>query len=162
MESAVFVDERDTFGHAHGLQRDVALQRVEVGFLHTLGREPRDLRLQETTELQLLGETRVDHAQRRGEIGDARARVRTSESPFADPALDEARALQRRERLAHCGPADLETAGQLPLGRQAVARTERAPLHEIAQLTGDLLMGTGTRHRLDVHTGSIARLLLTA
>jgi hypothetical protein len=66
--------------------------------------------------------------------------------PRADPHLDEAAHLERDDRLAHRGPADVVDLRQLALGRQAAAHRILARDDRGDELARQILVKAGIRH----------------
>ena len=84
-----------------------------------------------------------------GRVERERRRVGGDERAGAGARLDDAVDLQRGDRLAHAGAADLERPGELALGRQPRARRQQAAGDVGAEALGDLLVALGNPQRLE-------------
>jgi len=142
--------------------RDLALLRSEnlpeLGELclgDALGVKGRDRGLDQPAELDDVRErvaARDEAGERTGQI------VRGSlpnEGAAAGARLDDAEELERPQRFANRRARHLELLGELPLGRELIARAQVALLEEALDLLDDALVEAAAADRLDDGQGDL-------
>src|SRR2546430_14684038 len=130
VETRVLVGVRLAGGHAR-LLRDEEL----VQLLQLVGRDPRrrqcrDRGLDDTAELDDIGEGVAPRDERLKRPREIVGRDLLYEGAAAGAGLDDAQELQRAQRLAHRCARDLELVRQSALRRQLLAGPQLTPLEE--------------------------------
>ena len=131
------------------LLREDLRELAELRLRDPLGGERRDRGLDETTEFDDVRERMAARDEVRERPRQVVRRGLPDERSAAGPGLDDPEQLERSQRLADRSPRDLELLGQLPLGRELIARPEVAALEESLDLVDDPLIKTAPPDRLD-------------
>jgi hypothetical protein len=138
--AAIVHEEAERILHGREQARDLLRQRRQLIGRRPLGRQARGADLENPARfVHLLAGEAVQRgeeaqrlaAERRRPVGDVR--------PRSVARLNDAHRGERAKPGPHRRPAHADTGGKIALGRQAVARPERAALDQRADVRHDLL-----------------------
>jgi hypothetical protein len=149
VEAGVFIGVRLARSDFPLLRREDLSQFGKLRLGDALGGQRRDRGLDETAELDHVGErvtARDEPGERTSQIVGRRL---PDEGPAAGSRLDDPEKLERSQRFADGCAGDLELFGELSLGRKLIARAKIALLEETLDLLDDALVEAAAADRLD-------------
>ena len=149
VETRVLLGVRFARGDLSLLRREDPAELGELCLGDALRGEGRDRRLDESPELDDVGE-RVAARDEAGEgTREIIRRGLADERAAAGSRLDDAEKLERSQGFANGSARDLELFGQLSLGWELIARAKVALLQQTFDLLDDPLIETDATDRLD-------------